>query len=611
MNFISPLNFLFAGTIGALLLLYVLRLKRKERIVSSTLLWHTALRDLQANAPWQKLRSSLLMWLQILFLVFAIIALSRPAMKVLASGGQTIAIIVDSSASMNATDVAPSRFGKAQSEASRLINALSSGDEATLISAANDTRVLAPLTANKNVLKRAIGNAKTSDTSCNLREAIVLAASLLRAKKSAQIYVLSDGAVAPVNDLDLKTLGLQFVKIGTRNDNVAITAMDVRRGYSGGAAQVFVTIRNFSDSEKKINLELSRDGELVSVKPITISAGGIESQLFDAPFESGLFGVGFDEKDDLAADNAAYANLEAPRAIKVLLLSSEGNLFLEKALNVDPNVQLTRGSSSDAANGDYDVIVCDGIAPANPKANQLVFNTFTALSPVEKLGFVSTPSVADWDRKHPVSGYASWNDVRFARTTAVKLKSWGQSIVESESTPLVVAGEKGGKRIVWCGFDVRETDLPLRVAFPIFINSSLRWLSAPRGGSAGALEGAPIRAGETVALSPPTGSREINIAFPDKSTRRVTSAANPFLFSGADKTGIYTASAGNWKKTFGVNLLNKTESDLKPRDAIQVGTGKPVSGEGRARANKELWGYLALIALVLLGVEWWIYHRGV
>ena len=159
MNFLAPLNFFFAGLIGAVLLLYVLRLKRKERVVSSTLLWHTALRDLQANAPWQRLRSSLLMWLQVAFLTLAVIALARPAVRVLSSGGQTMAIVIDASGSMGATDVGPSRFEKARSEASRLVNSLSSGDSATIIQCGAQTRVLAPLTADKNVLKRAIANA--------------------------------------------------------------------------------------------------------------------------------------------------------------------------------------------------------------------------------------------------------------------------------------------------------------------------------------------------------------------------------------------------------------------------------------------------------------------
>jgi hypothetical protein len=191
------------------------------------------------------------------------------------------------------------------------------------------------------------------------------------------------------------------------------------------------------------------------------------------------------------------------------------------------------------------------------------------------------------------------------------LKSFGKSIVESERTPMIVAGERDGRRVVWCGFDVRDTDLPLRVAFPIFINSSLRWLTAPRNTSTQSLESLPLRAGEAIPLSPPATAKEIRIAFPDKSTLRVPVQTVPLLFSGATQTGLYTASAGNWKKTFGVNLLSKNESDLTPRDALQAGEGKPVTAESRGRANKELWGYLALLALVLLGIEWWVFHRGV
>src|SRR4028119_41861 len=142
MNLISPQNFLFAGLIGIVVLLYVLRLKRREHVVSSTMLWQSALRDLQANSPWQKLRSSLLMWLQIAFLVLAVLALVRPALRVLTSGGQNIAIIVDASGSMAATDVSPSRFERARGEANRLINALSTGDSATVISAGSQTGVL-------------------------------------------------------------------------------------------------------------------------------------------------------------------------------------------------------------------------------------------------------------------------------------------------------------------------------------------------------------------------------------------------------------------------------------------------------------------------------------
>jgi Ca-activated chloride channel family protein len=237
---------------------------------------------------------------------------------------------------------------------------------------------------------------------------------------------------------------------------------------------------------------------------------------------------------------------------------------------------------------------------------------------VTKTGIAAQPGVADWDRRHKVTQFAPWSDVQFGQSLAVKLKPWGQALVEAERTPLIVAGERGGKRVVWCGFLLRETDLPLKITFPIFITNTLRWLSAPRGASAAA-EGAPRRAGDTVPLDAPPGVQEIAVTAPDKSTRRIPVSTPPALYSGADQVGVYTAVAGfgksQWKQTFAVSLLNKAESDLQPRDALQIGDAtsknKTIAAETRARANRELWGYLALAALGLLGLEWWVYHRGV
>ena len=629
MSFISPLNFLFAALLGAILLQYILRLKRKERVVPSSLLWQSAIRDLQANAPWQKLRSSLLMWLQLGFVALAVLALARPAYKVFASGGQTVAIVIDSSASMQATDVSPSRFERARGEANRLVSGLASNDSATILAAGAQTRVLSPLTSDKSALKRAVSKAATTDTGANLREAIVLAASLLKDKKNAQIYVLSDGAVPTLQDLNVGKAGLQFVKIGERSDNLAVTALEARRGYASGTrAQIFATVTNFSPSPQKIDLELAREGDLVGVRPVTIAAAtkneaGIlqsaqSSVLFDnLPFDSGQFSTKFDFKDDLAADNIAYARLDAPRPIRVLLTTD--NLFLEKALNVDPNVTLVVGAPQ--AGATYDVVVCDGAVPANlPAANQLIFNTFTPLSPVEKIGVVQSPSVADYDRNDAVTKFAPWNDLKFQQSLAVKLKPWGRALVEAQNTPLIVAGERGGKRVIWCGFDVRESDFPLRVAFPIFITNALRYLSAPRGSDS--LEsGTAPRAGAPVALLAPRGAREISVQTPggrvDKiAVRAGTPGADQnaeieaTLFDGADKVGIYRATSGKWNQDFAVSLLSKTESDLTPRDALKIGEKSAVKGENRARANRELWGYLIVLALGVLGVEWWIFHRG-
>ena len=124
MSFLTPFAFLFALSLPAVVVFYLLKRKRVVKLVPSTLLWQKFLAETQASAPFQKLRHNWLLLLQLLLLLLLVLALARPYFAGKAGEGSLQVIILDASASMQATDETPSRFEKARAEALKLVDGL-------------------------------------------------------------------------------------------------------------------------------------------------------------------------------------------------------------------------------------------------------------------------------------------------------------------------------------------------------------------------------------------------------------------------------------------------------------------------------------------------------
>src|SRR3977135_2639271 len=81
MPFLSPLALAGLAFVPLVVAFYLLKLRRDERIVPSTLLWQRLLTDVEANAPWQRLRRSLLLLLQLLLVLVLALLAARPFLE--------------------------------------------------------------------------------------------------------------------------------------------------------------------------------------------------------------------------------------------------------------------------------------------------------------------------------------------------------------------------------------------------------------------------------------------------------------------------------------------------------------------------------------------------
>jgi len=591
-------------------LLYLLKLKRKERIVSSVMLWRDAVADIQANSPFQKLKKSLLLLLQLLIVLALVAAAARPYVRTRGISENKIVVILDASASMQSTDVAGSRFESAKSRALDVVRRMGPGDSMLVIIAGAKTRVVASFTSDKRALADTISSLRSVDTPCNMRQAIVLALSLVAGKSRTppRIVILSDGGFGEFTDLSASNAGIAFIRIGRRSDNVAITGLSSRKTLSG-EQQVFIGMSNFSDRERRFNLEIYLDNQLLDIREEALAAGASRQEILGGVDTlSGRVTAKLDISDDLAADNSGSVYLAKPRKIAVLMVS-KGNVFLQNALNLDPRIQLARADAvpADLKDGKYDLVVFDGIKPpaSLPRGGYLLINTSAAQGPADIGPAVARPSIVDFARSHPASAYVDFANVTIAEAHYLRPKPWASTIVEGESGVLGVAGSKGGRNFVQLSWDILESDFPLRVGFPIFITNCLDWLAA----SGGVGSGESIRTGQPMYIDVPPNTREVAVTGPDGRKQVLAVTQTPMVYDDTDLAGVYQVCGKGIQKEFACNLSSSAESNTKPRDVLCIGEKRFSASTEAVRTNREFYGLLIVVALAVLMFEWYAYHR--
>src|SRR5256885_5780678 len=246
MRFLAPAAFLFALTIPVVIVFYLLKRKRVVRLVPSTLLWQKFLAETQASAPFQRLRKNWLLILQFILLAIAVFALSRPFFATKSKPAQLRVIVLDTSASMQATDESPSRFEKARSEALKWVDSLAGNDQMVILQAGANTEVKQSATSEKAALRRALQGCACSDGPTHLIPALRMAESLVRDQRSAEVHLFSDGAVPELSEFENKALPLIYHPIGKGNNNVGITALDVRANPEDPMQRaVYANVANF------------------------------------------------------------------------------------------------------------------------------------------------------------------------------------------------------------------------------------------------------------------------------------------------------------------------------------------------------------------------------
>jgi Ca-activated chloride channel family protein len=628
MSFLAPLALALAALGVPILILYMLKLRRQEHAVSSTMLWQQVLRDQHANAPWQRLRRNLLLLLQLLLLFLLVLALGRPYSEISRRAQGNIVVLLDASASMQATDVKPSRFEAARTRCRQLVDGLGANDTMTLIAVADVPHVLSSLTNDRAVLRQALSSASVTNTQADWEAAAILAAASARQAARTTVVVLSDGGLPA--DLPSLPGTVQYVPIGITGENLAIAALAIADasppGAGAGGPVAFVRVSNLGAQPATPLVELYTDGALFDARTLSLPPGQEGSISWnDLPLETHHVQVRLAEDDALAPDNTAWA-VRAQSRRSTAILATPGNTFLERAVGLVPhldpitvrvtetltNAQIVQPTTPPA------LTIYDGVLPERlPSEGSLLFvnpPASTALFTVR--GTLAQPQIAEVMAGSPLLQYVDLDQTHIARAQQIDAPGWAQPLVSAQGGPLLLAGEVGGQRVAILAFDLHQSNLPLQIAFPILVANLGNWLApaSPVETPAVAQGIAALRPGMPVVLWPPIGVSEVVVRSPSGvAWTYPVESSEPIPFGETQELGIYQVEQRKEgemvQAQFAVNLFSEAESDIEPRDRITIGEA-PIQGlQTEDIGRREWWRWPAIAGLVVLLVEWIVYWR--
>ncbi len=579
--------------------------------MSSTLLWQKLLRDREANAPWQKLRRNLLLLLQLLILAALVLALARPFFPVPSVISGSTVVLLDASASMQATDVTPSRFEAAKAEVANLINDLGGVNQMTLIHVGDTPTVLAAATSDKTLLRRALENAQPTTAAPNWEAALALAAGAAQGFRDGRIVIVSDGGLS--GDLPPLPTTPVYLPVGASGENLAISALATRAAESG--PQLFASIANQGVLDQTALFSLTLDGVLYDSRRISVPAGSTTNLTWDLPDGTAAIEarLSVHENDYLALDDAAFAVHEGGVSNRALLVT-EGNLFLEQVFSVLPGVEAFKaGPGSGLTQEAFDLVVFDGVPLPDPlpQADMLIINPPVGDAGLLNVTGVFSNTVAIRLADSPLLQFVDWRNVHVRQAKNVEAP-WAQTLVQAEGGPLLFTGEQNGQRLAVLTFDVRDSDLPLQIAFPILMANITSWLSPGRGFDAPT----GLQPGDPVSISPAAATTAVLVTKPDGSVWQTPVGEAALIFPETDQLGLYQVrlqdnegaqSAGS----FAVNLFSPAESAIFPAEVLDIGQVTVTTEDEGNVGQREWWPWLLLAAILILIVEWWVHYRGV
>ena len=616
----APLMGLLALAAIPVVIVYFLKLRRPRQTVPSLVLWQRVLEDQRVNSPFQRFRKNLLLWLQLALLALLVLACMQPLLTGGASDQDRVPIVVDCSASMAAVDAdGRSRIDRVRELLREEIESLSGDRELSIVAAGPRATRLCEFTSNPTILRAAVERLRAYPAPTNLDEALRLTEGMTIANAIEQVRLYSDGNLpvdpdgepgVAVIPFDLPFV-VDFRRVGEPLGNVGLVEATAQRSGSG-EWDVFLRIAA-GERPARAALRLTQDGEPLREETIALDAG--QSQRLTFTIEAAgattlLAELEPKQADALAADDRVRLDLPTSRDLRVRIASGleEFRYALQGADStelVDVAADLAIVNEASELADEPAALVVGGVPESLAE--------FVALADGHR-------DIIDWQRSDPLLQHVRLSGVLLGRSPQYRdgagrqqLEEAGYRVVaEVSGGPLIVRRQDGRNLRYAMLFRPSQSTLTYRVGFPVLVSNLVdigfrqSELSAVRGLRSGVVPAVAVENPGDYVVTGPDGYEATFDVGEDRLLRGVV----------ADAVGDYEVTAAGGlaagpAKTFGVSLLDPTESSLASVDTIEFAEVEVAASDREVSTEQPLWRWLALGALGLLLFEWWYFHRPV
>lgn len=626
MGSLNPWGLLAGLSIIPIIYLYFVKQEKTLLEVSSLIPWMRMEEDRTSSS--ERFSLDLLLLLQILVLLMLMLMLVRIYYLDTVKVNHRV-IIMDVSASMNAREPeGVSRLDKAREAAIAMIDKIGSDDRVMVIRMSAVPEKLSEFISDKSRLKTFIESVRPADTQANFRAALSLALSGIQGLDGGKVFVFGDRS--PDSDEVHHLLGgienaeakIIFHTVGSADDNVAITALDVYQSvYKNVKKKIFITVRNYSSKIKKPVLNVFIGGKLVYRDQVTLHPDNYKILSFGKIEETGLLKVDLDDTDVLMSDNTAYGIVRGGDVARLLLVAESEWLVndIERICKAAKSVNVTTifpGEFSDTDLNDYDIAIFHGNTPEKMPAINSIFIAPPSESAIFEVSpdLVENPLILDWNRKHPMLKFLNFLDtIPLKESYKVSLPLWADELIITHDFPLAFWGiYQNHKRVVF-SFDLGKQLFPSSqeiTGLILFLNL-IDWMVP------GEIDLQEIRTGEKYVLEADKGFEEVNVERPDGSLVELKKEGDRFVFSDTEQMGVYrveiTKKDGSMLvRRFFTNLLSESESRITPAKPTEISsTLATISKGARQKQQYEIWRYLLIVAFIFLLAEWWVYFQRV